>query len=154
MEVSAAQRIKPFGEREPLELPFHVSRLHQLEELWYRLSVNRHEMVVGVVLEQLGSSFEDVLVMLDQPFRTRVRLPNFAFSPIAAEEPVVAQRVCVLLLGDPDALSGLLPESLQLSRSNCHMSADLKSRHTSSWRCDPTTTFDCPDHVGLRRPVS
>ena len=71
-------------------------------------------------------------VVLDQTFRTRVGLPNFALSAIAAEEPVIAQRVCVLLLGDPDALGRLFLEPLQLSRSNCHMCADLKSWHTSS----------------------
>jgi hypothetical protein len=76
-------------------------RLHQVNELWYRLSVHGHEVVVGVVLEQLRSSFEDVLVVLDQPFRTRVRLANFALGAIVAEEPVIAQRVCVFLLGDP-----------------------------------------------------
>jgi hypothetical protein len=78
-------------------------RLHQVDELWYRLPVNRHEVVVGVVPEQLRSSFEDVLVMLDQPFRPRVRLPNFALPAIVAEEPVITQCVCVLLLRDPDA---------------------------------------------------
>src|SRR5262245_9396613 len=90
-------------------------------------------MVIGVVFEQLGSSFEDVLVMLDQPFRTCVRLPNFALTAIVADEPVITQSVCVLLLGDPDALSRLLFETLQLSRSNRHMCAEFKGWHKSSF---------------------
>src|SRR5574342_946552 len=87
-DVSAARGIKSFDELEKLHVLFHVSRLRELDELWYRLAVNRHEVAVGVVGEQLGSSFQDVLVMLDQPFRPRVRLAHFAL-PIAAEEPVV-----------------------------------------------------------------
>src|SRR5262245_60058599 len=106
--------------------------LHQIDELWHRLSIYGHKVVVCVVLEQLRSSFEDVPVVLDQPFRSRVRLPNFALSAIAAEEPVVAQRVCVILLGDPDALSRLFLEPLQLSRSNGHVCANFK-RHRSSY---------------------
>jgi hypothetical protein len=137
----AAELLKPtfqlLAESSPLTneknfMLFHVSRLRQLDELWYRLSINRHEVAVGVVLEQLGSSFQDVLVMLDQPFRTRVRLAHFALA-IATEEPVLAQRVCVLLLGDPDALGRLSLEPLQLSRPDSQMCADLKIWHTSSF---------------------
>ena len=130
---AAARRIKSFDERKPPELSLHVSRLHDAEELWRRVSVNRHEVVVGVVLEQLGSSFENILVMLDQSFWPGVRLSNFALSAIAAEEPVVAQRMRVLLLGDPDAFGRLLLEPLQLPRANCHVRADLEGCHTPSY---------------------
>src|SRR5215470_12434706 len=106
--------------------------LHQVDELGYGLSVHCHEVVVGVILKQLGSSFEDVLVVLDQSFRTRICLTHFALSAILAEEPVIAKRMCVRFLGDPDALSRLLLEPLQLSRPNGHMRADLKHRHSSS----------------------
>src|SRR4029450_2919576 len=69
-------------------------------------------------------------VKLEQHCRPRVRSSDVALS-IAAEEPVIAQRVCVLLLGDPDALGRLLLEPLQLSRPNPHMCAEFK-RHKSS----------------------
>jgi hypothetical protein len=39
-------------------------------------------VIVGVVLEQLGSGFEDVAVVLDESFRTCLGLPNLAFNPI------------------------------------------------------------------------
>lgn len=51
--------------------------------------------------------------MLDESFRTCIRLPNLAFSPIKAQEPVVAQRVCVLLPCDPDTLGRLSLEALE-----------------------------------------
>ena len=64
--------------------------LQQIEQRLRHLAVERHEVIVGVVLEQLGSSFEDIAVVLDQSFRICIRLTNLAFSPIQAEEPVVA----------------------------------------------------------------
>ena len=72
-------------------------------------------MLVSVMLEQLVTGFEDVAVVLDQPFRVGVYLTNFALGAIAAEEPVVAKCSCVLLLRDPDALGRLLPKALEAS---------------------------------------
>src|SRR5262245_16329476 len=133
LQSSAHGSIKSFDEGKPLELFLHVVRFHQVDELWYRLSVHGHEVVVRVVLEQLRSSFEDVSVVLNQPFRSRVGLPYFALGAVAAQKPVIAQRVCVLFLGDSDALGRLFLESVQLSRSNRHVCADFKRRHRSSY---------------------
>src|SRR5688572_5839563 len=108
-------------------------RFDQIDKLRGWRPVNCHEMVLGVVPEQPGSSFENVLVVLDQTFGARVRLANLALRAIVGEEPVITQRVRVLLPGDPDALRCLLLEPLQLSRSNGHVCADLKSCHDSSF---------------------
>src|SRR4030095_3375569 len=59
LQSSAHGSIKSFDKGEPLELFLHVMRFHQVDELWYRLSVHGHEVVVRVVLEQPRSSFED-----------------------------------------------------------------------------------------------
>ena len=80
---------------------------------WF--SVHGHEVIVSVVLEQLRTSFEDMRVVLDQPFRAGVCLTNLALSAIAAEKPVVAQCSCVLLLRDPVTLSSLLLAALEAS---------------------------------------
>ena len=88
--------------------------------------------------------------MLDQSFRTCIRLTNLALSPIEAEEPVVAQRVCVLLLRDPDTLSRLFLEALQALPGAPLMCAPSSRTAMCPPRgCDPTTTFDCRDHVAV-----
>src|SRR5690349_22291934 len=89
-------------------------------------------MIVGVVLEQGGSGVEDMPVVLDESFRTCVRLTNFAFGPIEAEEPIVAERVRVLLPGDPDQLRGLLLETLEAPAAYGHVCAQLQGGHSSS----------------------
>ena len=71
-------------------------------------------------------------VVLDQSFRTGVRLTNLALGAIRAEEPVVAQRVCVLLLRDPDALRRLFLEALETPRAHGHVRAQLQMAHGSS----------------------
>ena len=76
-----------------------------------------------VFLEQLGPSFENMAVVLDQAFRARVCLTNLALSAIATEEPVIAQRSCVALFRDPDALSPLLLEALEAARTHGHVRA-------------------------------
>ena len=60
--------------------------LDDVEELLSRWSVDRHEVVVGEVFEQLGSGFNDVAVVLDEPFRTRIGLTNFT-RPVVAILP-------------------------------------------------------------------
>src|SRR5580765_5583685 len=83
--------LQALEEGEPLES--NGVCLQQIEQRLRYVSVHRHEVTVGVVLEQRRSSVEDIAVVLDQPFGTRVRLTNLALSTIGAEEPVVAQRV-------------------------------------------------------------
>src|SRR5262245_24443263 len=119
--------LQPLNEIEPLE-PDAVC-LEQVEQQLRCFSVDGHEVIVCVVLEELRPGFEDVTVVLNQPFRAGIGLMNLALRAIARKEPVVAQGFCVLLLRDADALSRLLSEPLQLSRSNRQMSEDLENWH-------------------------
>ena len=100
-------------------------RLQQIEQRLGHFAIERHEVTVGVILEQPGSGFEDIPVVLDESFRTRIRLTNLAFSPVQAQEPVVAQRVCVLLLSDPDSLRRLSLEAVEAPGAHGHVRAQL-----------------------------
>src|SRR5262245_22496582 len=82
------RRLQTLNEREPLV----SNRMHlqQVEQRRRWFAVERHEVIVGVVPEQLRTRLEDMSVVLDESFRAGVRLPNLALGPIAAEEPVVA----------------------------------------------------------------
>src|SRR5678815_3960170 len=109
--------MQPLNEVEPLE--GNPVCFKQVEQGLKWFSVYGHEMIVRVVLEESRPSFEDMAVVLDQSFRPGVSLMHLALRAIAREEPVVPQCSCVLLVRDPDALSRLPLESLQLSGSNC-----------------------------------
>src|SRR5262245_65684826 len=69
--------------------------LHEIDELTRRLSVNRHEVVVCVLREQLVDGRSHVRPVLDETLRTRVELTHLAFGAIVGEEPVVADRLRV-----------------------------------------------------------
>jgi hypothetical protein len=55
--------LQPVKEVEPREPD--VVCLQQIEQRLRSLSIHGHEVIVGVVLEQFGASFEDVAVVLD-----------------------------------------------------------------------------------------
>src|SRR5262245_33205670 len=109
-------------------------RLHQIDELWRRLSVNRHEVIVGIPLEQFVECLSDVRFVLDQALRARVELTDLTLGAVIRDEPVVTESLSVLLLRQPNDLGRLPLKALQLSRSNCHMRAELKTCHNSSSR--------------------
>src|SRR5215475_14026836 len=89
-------------------------------------------MVVGVIPEQLGASFEDVRVVLYQSFRPRVRLVHLALGAVGTEKPVVTQCSGVLLLRDSDALGGLPLEFVEATRTHRQMREDFQIGHDSS----------------------
>src|SRR6185436_20621814 len=105
------RRLQTANEREPLELD--VVCVQKVEQRLRWLPVKRHEVIVRVVREQLHASFENMGVVLDQAVSIAVCLSNFAFRSVATDEPVVAQRSCVLLLGYPNAFGGLLLEAVE-----------------------------------------
>src|SRR5262245_52696984 len=86
-------------------------------------------MTVGVILEQLGTSVDDVPVVFDQAFRSCIRLADFALGPIGAEKPVIPQGSGVLLPRDPDALGCLLQEPFEATRAHGHVRAHLQVIH-------------------------
>ena len=82
---------------------------------------------------------------VDEALRACVFLTDLTLGAVTREEPVVTERLGVPLLRQADDFGRLFFEPLQLSGSNRHMCAELKSCHTSSlWIATMTPPISGP----------
>src|SRR5512133_2419098 len=110
----------------PVELDVSRQSLHQPGERGRRLAVDRHVVAVGVVTEELLPGLHDVVGMLEQPIGVHVALPDLALGSVFADEPVVAERLRVLLPRQPHHFGGLLLEADELAFLDPQSSSHLE----------------------------
>src|SRR5262245_51507042 len=89
-------------------------------------------MVVGEVPEEDIPRVQDVQVVLEKPLFIQARLVDLALRSILLDEPVVPQRLRILLFGDPHDLRCLRCESFQLTWPDLQVSVQFKMGHNSS----------------------
>src|SRR5262245_27300814 len=97
-----------------VELDVSRQPLHQLGERRRRLAVDRHVMAVRVLAEEELPSLGDVVRMLEETVGVDIPLANLALRPVVADEPVVAERLRVLLPRQPHHLGRLAHEPVEL----------------------------------------
>jgi hypothetical protein len=80
--------------------------------------VYRNPVIVGEFTEEYVPCFANVHRMLNETLRVHISFENLKLCAISAYKPVIAQRLCVLLLRLPDEFGGLSLESLQFPLPN------------------------------------
>src|SRR5215471_6729516 len=122
--------VKPLDEG---ELAYSSGVLvEQVAELLRDLAVNAHTMVEGVVPEPRVPHRNDMLVVFDEPLLAEVGLVHLALGFVLVEEPVVTKGLGVVVLRQPEDLSCLGLESLELAWADLHPGDDLQMAHGAS----------------------
>src|SRR5215204_2643439 len=113
-------RLKSLEEGIPLDPPCPPWRVgvYQFHQLRRRIAVYRNPVIVGEFSEEYVPCFANVHRMLDETLRVHISFQNLKLCTITTYKPVIAQRLCVLLLGLPDQFGSLPLESLQFPLAN------------------------------------
>src|SRR5215217_4481779 len=97
--------------------PWRVG-VHQFHQLRRQIAVHLHPVIVGEFTEEYVPCFANVHRMLNETLRVHISFENLKLCAISAYKPIIAQRLCVLLLRLPDEFGGLSLESLQFPLPN------------------------------------
>src|SRR5215218_9677550 len=97
--------------------PWRVG-VHQFHQLRRRIAVYRNPVIVGEFTEEYVPCFANVHRMLHEALRVHISFENLKLCAITAYKPIIAQRLCVLLLRLPDHFGGLSLELLQFPLPN------------------------------------
>src|SRR5215471_422852 len=128
--------------------------VEEVAEVLRDLAVDTHAMVEGVVPEQRVPYRYDMLVVFDEPLFAEVGLVDLALGFVLVDEPVVAKGLGVLLSRQPENLSHLRLEPLELTWADLQASDDLQmARDASLTRSARFKSLGEREHCWWSHPV-